>query len=812
MLVSRTESATGRISQELELDTVLQDIKNGRYAEEIRKIRSLPADAPKSLKNALKKRLPAFTGGIFSTQDRRQETLKYSQVVILDVDHICDIDDRNAKDPDDIRGLRNDIDGYDTWIAQSCYSCFRSPSGDGMKFVYVLDREISDPVEYRRIWQYLAAKFEAEFSFKVDNATKDITRLCFYSSDPFLFHRPEAVLRYLDFAHELEVVDDVAPVSIELKDSDQARIFVGLAQAVQTPHYHNFRDLCSSASNLGYDNLSIFYDTLLENNLGRLSKETAASLRKKQTYMESFMREHNRIPLQYIVDVAISQGVDIKKFAPVKSPDKKKSLFNIQPQIKAVIDWMNRHYAVFNRGQGVISIPQLEYKRYYDISGGEPTGTADTNKIQITKRGDFQAFMKNRNLKYLNEAGEECRHNYFDLWWNSIERRTCDGFICYPSQKVQKNMINAWTGFNVNPARLESVVAEDEANGPELKCEPVLDFIYEIICSKDDNAFDFVINWMAEMIQNPTPQKPGVALVLRSTGMGTGKGTFVTIIRDLIGPVHSVEMKDTDNILSSFNSMMENMLFVALDELYVNDKKSTRALQSIITEPTINIQRKFLDAYDNDSSTRILINSNDEHAINIKPDDRRFFVVDVAPYRRDDVRYWTELRACMSNGGKESLYNYLLNRPKVTREMLLTRKNRNSATLSQARQSFDSYDHWLVSILERQFIFADTDIMPPRRQRLFAEATTALSIRELYSDYKWMNKGDRYPYNIETFTRKLTDMGLISQPSRSLDKLAGSVITRYRFMALNEIAERNPLHQPFGWENIHDNDYHREEY
>ena len=28
--------------------------------------------------------------------------------------------------------------------------------------------------------------------------------------------------------------------------------------------------------------------------------------------------------------------------------------------------------------------------------------------------------MKNRNLKYLNEAGEECRHNYFDLWWNSI--------------------------------------------------------------------------------------------------------------------------------------------------------------------------------------------------------------------------------------------------------------------------------------------------------------------------------------------------------------------------------------------------------
>ncbi|HNW15755.1 MAG TPA: hypothetical protein PKM15_03550, partial [bacterium] len=74
------------------------------------------------------------------------------------------------------------------------------------------------------------------------------------------------------------------------------------------------------------------------------------------------------------------------------------------------------------------------------------------------------------------------------------------------------------------------------------------------------------------------------------------------------------------------------------------------------------------------------------------------------------------------------------------------------------------------------------------------------------------NKGDRYPYNIETFTRKLVDMGLISQPSRSLDKLAGSVITRYRFMALNEIAERNPLHQPFGWENIHDNDYHREEY
>jgi hypothetical protein len=174
-------------------------------------------------------------------------------------------------------------------------------------------------------------------------------------------------------------------------------------------------------------------------------------------------------------------------------------------------------------------------------------------------------------------------------------------------------------------------------------------FILEIICDKDQKNYDYLIRYLAHMLQKPE-QKPMVAVILLG-GEGIGKGALYTLIRS-IWPYTARQVHKIDDVIGKFNAKaLEQSLAVWMDEaLFSGDKKSKDRLKALITEDRITIEEKFQPAKTMKSFHRIFGTSNHEHFAPTSRDDRRFFYLKVSEFWKQDDLKFNPLFAAFSDG------------------------------------------------------------------------------------------------------------------------------------------------------------------
>jgi|TARA_R100000149_G_C5878607_1_gene142856 hypothetical protein len=147
------------------LSFILQRIEAGKSKELIQKIRK---EKDKTKRNLLKQELPAicFSGKF---QKRNDDSLvEYSGIVCLDFDGF-----KTKKDLEDYKLslMDNDI----------VHSAFHSPSGYGLK---VLVKVPLDPDNHVGYFKALSKQFNNEY---FDSTSKNISRVCYESYDPFIY-------------------------------------------------------------------------------------------------------------------------------------------------------------------------------------------------------------------------------------------------------------------------------------------------------------------------------------------------------------------------------------------------------------------------------------------------------------------------------------------------------------------------------------------------------------------------------------------------------------------------------------------------
>jgi len=816
---------------ETDLASVCEEIRIGAKTKyDILMMRIMAKNGQINERKSIKRMLPAFTGGLYSDYDERDTQRKHnrneayylsSRVIILDIDHIADVNVLPERgNAIEIENTKDDICNMEEeWLYSNCYAVFASPSGDGIKLIFTVDEPITSKKHYKQCWRYISDRYEEAFpEHAVDKSTNDQTRLCFYSYDPEIrilgnvinLNGLTAHLSNYDAVDPEIETDNGEKVTAGIRTDSQRTLLLLLAEKIIAPRYKQFRDLCSAASNLGRDFLEEFFDVLYHANMHRFSEESRKALQNKAGYIESFMRSHDRVPLQYLISKLTRQdkytpemfrSITEKLSVPIKSKANK-PLLDYRKIEDNIVNYMNKRYASFKMGAFVIEIPQQDQKQYYDIARSEPTASASSNSIVIGKRNDFKNDMMNRSLIYLDTRGEFCSKGYFDIWWNSKKRRECKNIVCAPGRTTSANEINTWTGFNVDEEKVKAV-AEREARDGKLVCQTVLDYFLDTICKNDGQKYKFLMAWLAEMIQNPTAMnKPGVAIVLRSVEKGTGKGTFSAIVQDLVGPIHSVQVNDAETITGKFNYMVESKLFLALDEaVFSGDKKSAQKLKSIISESTVVVERKGIDSYPTDCSARILIMSNASHTLHVEFDNRRIFVFTISPDHRGNIQYFQDIRNCMARDGKESLFN-LLRTHVFDRRDLQVRNYQNDDTVEQERQSLNSFELWLMSLMQRQWIFDEIG----NRIKLNAETGTYLTFPDMYNDYMMYvdKKKDRYRDNENEFWSYMNSI-LPLKADRQTQTVHKSIVTEFEIPGLNYIAKMHRgRYAPPGWKDLHD--------
>lgn len=229
-----------------------------------------------------------------------------------------------------------------------------------------------------------------------------------------------------------------------------------------------------------------------------------------------------------------------------------------------------------------------------------------------------------------------------EAWFSHPMRRQYNGLVFNP-KSTPEGYYNIWKGFAVKPK--------------EGDCSLYLKHIEENIANGDRSVNDYIIGWMAQVVQHPD-ELIGVAIVMRGS-MGVGKGVFVEQLGKLFGR-HYMLLNDSNQLVGKFNGHMKDKCLLFADEAFwAGDKAAEGKLKSMITEPTITIEMKGKDAYTVKNNLHMIFATNNEWAAPAGPSERRFFVIDVGDKHKQDHAYFRAIVEQMENGGSEALLFYL---------------------------------------------------------------------------------------------------------------------------------------------------------
>lgn len=192
------------------------------------------------------------------------------------------------------------------------------------------------------------------------------------------------------------------------------------------------------------------------------------------------------------------------------------------------------------------------------------------------------------------------------------------------------------------------------ANG---SCDLILRHIREVICSGVEHDFDYLIRWLAHILQKPA-EKPGVAIVLRGE-KGTGKDTLGEYMGEILQHLYFM-VADQTLVTGAFNNHMTGKLLLHVQEaIWAGNKQAESALKSMITAPEMAAHPKGIDAFMVKSFMRVLMSSNEDWVVPATADERRFFVLNVSPHRIHSAEWFNPIRAEMANGGPAAFAAYL---------------------------------------------------------------------------------------------------------------------------------------------------------
>ncbi len=159
------------VVQNQKIIEVLHDIKTGKYINVITYLRKSLAENKMEAYERAKKSLPAFTPSATFKGGRKPEYLTaYNPLLVLDIDKLSKEQLQKAK------ALAKE-EPY-------TFSCFTSPSGNGLK---ILVKVNSSQENHKEAFLILQKYYEELLQLPIDKSGKDITRLCFVSYDTDLY-------------------------------------------------------------------------------------------------------------------------------------------------------------------------------------------------------------------------------------------------------------------------------------------------------------------------------------------------------------------------------------------------------------------------------------------------------------------------------------------------------------------------------------------------------------------------------------------------------------------------------------------------
>ena len=438
-------------------------------------------------------------------------------------------------------------------------------------------------------------------------------------------------------------------------------------------------------------------------------------------------------------------------------------------QIEAVAEeklaTLNRHFAVVNEAGKCIVMKRTRDPAF--------DNRAVLERITFD---DFARMYLNRWVKVVVRTVTKKRVEYaiskrkLAPWWleHGRRRQYLGGVTFDPTNRAPGNFLNLWRGFAVKPA---------PGNWSLMK-----DHIYKVICRGEEAHAEYVLNWLARLVQHP--EEPGeVALVLRSTEKGTGKSLFGRYVVKLFGH-HGMHITHAPHLTGRFNAHLHDCCVLFADEaFFAGDKTHEGALKGLITEYTLVVEGKYRNAITVRNRLHVLIVSNKDWVVPASIDERRWAVFEALDIHQGDRAYFRAIVKQMESGGLAAMLHELLHRDISGFEVRDVPPT--AALQAQKALSLTSLPRWWMAVLARGFLWKSRHGAP-----WFTDWHDFYSTELLMRSYQqWCDENrpyDRYPR--EQLGAFLSALYPASRPTRphpvyEIDSIAGPAEK-----ALDEIA------------------------
>jgi len=242
-------------------------------------------------------------------------------------------------------------------------------------------------------------------------------------------------------------------------------------------------------------------------------------------------------------------------------------------------------------------------------------------------------------------------HIFYHMWLSTTTRY--DKLIFDPRQKsgpIQEAsgtwIYNRWTKFpfDRNPAGDATLFYK---------------YLFEQVCDEKQNAYDYVLDWMAALFQKPW-EKNYTSLVFSSQMQGSGKSVFGDILCKMCSPF-SLTI-GVEQLLSKFNDFLRDKLIVFVDEnLFFQKRDIWNKLKKMISDSTQNVEEKGVSPIVVENYMRFIFAANEEVSVGLETNNRRYQTImcKEKKYEKSDK---DKMIAQLENGGYEKLMDDLLNR------------------------------------------------------------------------------------------------------------------------------------------------------
>jgi hypothetical protein len=311
----------------------------------------------------------------------------------------------------------------------------------------------------------------------------------------------------------------------------------------------------------------------------------------------------------------------------------------------------------------------------------------DREVLDYIRHAEFKKLYENRELT-LWRRGELVTKTHAEWWLENPNRRQYLRGVCFdPTHIPREGYFNLWRGFAI----------ERKAGDWSL----MRNHIVNIVCSGIAERAEYVLNWLARLVQFPHLAGE-VAIVMRGA-KGCGKGIVGRWIAQLFGR-HGLQIVNAIHLTGRFNEHLRDLVVLFADEAFLaGERNHEGVLNGLVTEPVLPIEGKGKPLIAAKNMLHVILASNQEWVIPASCDERRYLMLYVPDTRCGQFDYFAAIERQMKNGGLAAMLDELLSRDISQFEVRCAPKTEELG--DQKLLSLPSVERWWVAVLSRGFLW-----------------------------------------------------------------------------------------------------------